>query len=231
MAKKLDLKKIKKELEELETLEEKKNYLENILKEIKEEKLKKQVEKLLEEIKELIDETSVKDTIEKTFKTEIPAPELPVAPEKLEVPAITTVPEIESEAKREEPSLLETYVTPPAPSEEPIQPGQAIDIYRTHVDYIPKMGRDAIHEVVTKYLRAEGIRPEEFLRSPGLQRQAAEKAQELLGETTDLYTIQGQVQYEAQKATHPDFSWERDSEGWIKYKTLKGVAPELVEEE
>ena len=53
---------------------------------------------------------------------------------------------------------------------------------------------------------------------PDTQRHATEKIKELFGDRIDLYQIEQQVQYEAQKLANPNLKWERTETGLLKYK-------------
>lgn len=70
VSERLSLSKIKEDIEKLESLEEKKEYLEKILDEVK-GKSKASVEQLLKGIIELIEKTQVKDSLEQKMVTDI----------------------------------------------------------------------------------------------------------------------------------------------------------------
>lgn len=220
---KLTLKKAKEELDKLDSLEAKQKYLEKILAKTKDKKLIKELEKLLEEIKELLKEKVKPEvTLEKRFRT--PVPEFAGVPDD---PKLATSAPTKSKIE----SLLEKYTHPKSTPEQEklLEPIKATDIYRTKIDYISEANRDSIQDIVQKYLRAEGMHAEDFARSPQLQRKAAEKAYELLGRTVDLYAVEKQVEYDVWKSAHPGWEWERDAEGFIKYKSVRRIKPELEE--
>ena len=218
MAEKITLEKIEEAVKKLENLEEKKKYLEKILIEIKnDEELKAEVEKILNKVEEIM-QTTDKDTLEKKFTTPIPKPELPeelVKSEIKEVVLASPAPEL-PEGK---PSGLEKYERPGS------------DLYGVKTSDLEKSSQKAVHDIVEKYLRGERVRPDEFASSYELQKQATIQAYERFGGEINFYTLQEQVRYEAEKAAHPELTWERDAEGWIKYKPIKGIEPKVKEEE
>lgn len=213
---------IKAELEKLTDLEEKRIFLEKLLKQIKDKKLREDVEKILNEIKLLLS---------KKTTSKMPSLESLMKPTKseLEEIAISSKPKF-TEEKAE--TLLEKYTTSAQTleKEELVKPVEPLTTYKLRLEYIPQKNRETIHDIVMKYLRSQHIEPEDIIRSPQLRQQAVEKAYELLGKTVDRYSIEQQIFYEAEKAEYPNFVWERDPEGFIKYKPLKTIKPKLIEE-
>jgi len=216
MAEKITFEKIEETVEKLKNLEEKKKYIEKILKEIKDdEELKAEVENILNKLEELL-QTKDKDTLEKRFTTPTPAPELPEEPVKPEIEDVVIAPTT-PEPVESKPSELEKYARPES------------DLYGVRTSYLEKSSQEAVHDIVEKYVRGEKIRPEKFAGSYELQKQATIQAYDSLG--GDFNTLQEQVKYEAEKVSHPERTWERDQEGWIKYKPIKGITPTVKEEE
>ncbi len=147
VSERLSLSKIKEELEKLESLEEKKEYLEKILGEVK-GKSRAVVEQLLKGIEELIEKTQVKDSLEQKMVTEIPAPTLPVV-ENAKIPEIKYMP------IRAGPSPLEAEVGPEKEKKEELKYETAPNLY--------EQKKEKIAEQIREYLIDIGlVRPENF---------------------------------------------------------------------
>ncbi|MBD3262832.1 hypothetical protein GF374_00440 [Candidatus Woesearchaeota archaeon] len=206
MADELNLDKIKKELKAIEKLEEKEKYLEKILSEIKDENLAKKVEKLLSKIKKLIKvKRETESDLEKRFTIKIPTSKLLDINIESDIKDSTeAIAPITKTETTEDRSILNTYQN---------------SSYEINTSYLTKEKRETVHNVVEDYLR--GDIPENPRKAYELRNTITEKLYE--GGVGDFDTLQEQVDYELEKAAHPERDWYRNREGQIKYKTIKGV--------
>jgi len=110
----LSLKKIKEELEQKKTLDDKRTYLEEILKQLKGKKSREDVEKLLKEVKVHLEheEKFTEDKLEKKLVTGTPAPEVEISRASLEEVKYVRRPRQESTGSPLEQEVRTTAIAP-----------------------------------------------------------------------------------------------------------------------
>ena len=222
----LTLKQIKKKLEKLESLEEKRAYLKKALAETKDKKLKKEVEKLLDEILEQLEPAPPRPT---------PTPTPPVteaAEERPEPKYVKPAPTRAPEPEKPEGSTLERIVgeaAPPRREQERVEYVRPIKEYAvSEISGAKTIGAESIVETIRKYLRAERVEPENLAKSPGLQKDIVDKVIEYFDEKVAPERVLTYVSRITETGIIPTI--EKPIEKVIEYRGVKGKKVERKEE-